>query len=127
MDRSSYSVTSCVHLTPLYELQIVAVTMSAGGVAQALAEELARRLGWERCFFVRWPGQPPPRRGSSEEEAPQVPVDPAYRKDANDVLQKDGAKALKRFISQAEPIPRTGLSAILLKKRPVFRPVPDLE
>jgi hypothetical protein len=133
----------------------------------ALAEELARRLGRERCWRVRWPlneedhqyaaelggvpyiaglqleaanltaeelaasingssssngaksaaaategataarSQGPPE-GSAE--ALQLRVQPAYyRKDANEVLMKDGAGMLRAFLENAEPFPIRGL------------------
>ena len=148
----------------------------------ALAEEMARRLGRERCWRVRWPlnrgdfeyvasqsrlvvaaaeqpldaAQAPPEGGalsvapdlsaaaSSEEsssgssssssagglDAPAgqdllhppgasaaaagatLPsaVEPEwYRKDANEVLVRDGPDFLKAFIEQAEPFPIRGL------------------
>ena len=55
----------------------------------ALAEELARRLGRDRCWRVRFP---------------------PGRKDANDVLIKDGKEALRRLILEsAVPYPIAGL------------------
>ncbi|XP_038712777.1 primase homolog protein isoform X2 [Tripterygium wilfordii] len=53
---------------------------------QALAEELARRLGKERCWRVHWP-----RKDELE-----------YFKDANEVLQSLGPYALKEVMEQAE-------------------------
>ncbi|WCJ24367.1 nucleic acid binding nucleic acid binding [Euphorbia peplus] len=53
---------------------------------QALAEELARRLGKERCWVVRWP---------KKDES-------SYFKDANEVLRYLGANALKQVIETAE-------------------------
>lgn len=50
----------------------------------ALAEELSRRLGKERCWTVRWP------EGC---------------KDANDVLMRHGVDALRDCIAGAEPHP----------------------
>lgn len=54
---------------------------------QALAEELARRLGRERCWQVRWP---------KKDEL-------SFFKDANEVLKYMGADALKRIVEKAEP------------------------
>jgi hypothetical protein len=54
----------------------------------ALAEELARRLGKERCYKVSWPD------GS---------------KDANDVLQNLGDATLRGCIDNAEGFPLRGL------------------
>ncbi|KAK4852087.1 hypothetical protein QYF36_021025 [Acer negundo] len=53
---------------------------------QALAEELARRLGRERCWRVRWPKK--------------NEVD--HFKDANEVLMYLGADALKEVVENAE-------------------------
>ncbi|XP_022721264.1 primase homolog protein isoform X2 [Durio zibethinus] len=53
----------------------------------ALAEELARRLGKERCWRVHWPKKD----------------DCRYFKDANEVLKCLGAGALKEVIENAEP------------------------
>ncbi|XP_030960881.1 twinkle homolog protein, chloroplastic/mitochondrial isoform X2 [Quercus lobata] len=60
---------------------------------QALAEELARRLGRERCWRVKWPKK-------NEEE---------YCKDANEVLMFLGADVLKEVIDNAELFPIRGL------------------
>ncbi|KAK7412847.1 hypothetical protein VNO78_04519 [Psophocarpus tetragonolobus] len=54
---------------------------------QALAEELARRLGRERCWRVLWP---------KKDEF-------NYFKDANEVLKYMGADALKKIVDDAEP------------------------
>ncbi|XP_045800386.1 primase homolog protein-like isoform X1 [Trifolium pratense] len=53
----------------------------------ALAEELARRLGRERCWQVQWP---------KKDES-------SFFKDANEVLKYMGADALKRVVENAEP------------------------
>ncbi|GAB4852235.1 hypothetical protein Ancab_016427 [Ancistrocladus abbreviatus] len=60
---------------------------------QALAEELARRLGRERCWRVQWPKK--------------NEVD--YFKDANEVLMYLGPEALKEVIDYAELYPIRGL------------------
>ncbi|KAE9599195.1 putative DNA helicase [Lupinus albus] len=60
---------------------------------QALAEELARRLGKERCWRVRWPR----KRGD------------VNCKDANEVLMYLGPRALKEVIENAELYPIRGL------------------
>ncbi|KAG9439548.1 hypothetical protein H6P81_019713 [Aristolochia fimbriata] len=60
---------------------------------QALAEELARRLGRERCWRVKWP-----RRNETE-----------FCKDVNDVLMYLGPDALKDVIERAELYPVRGL------------------
>ncbi|KAL4627895.1 hypothetical protein ACB092_05G199500 [Castanea dentata] len=53
---------------------------------KALAEELACRLGKERCWKVRWPKKD----------------DSSYFKDANEVLKHMGPVALKKVIEDAE-------------------------
>lgn len=59
------------------------------GPGDALAEELARRLGRDRCWRVRFP---------------------TGRKDANEVLVRDGPAALRRCILEgAVPYPINGL------------------
>ncbi|KAE9461472.1 hypothetical protein C3L33_06629, partial [Rhododendron williamsianum] len=60
---------------------------------QALAEELARRLGRERCWRVRWPKK----------------NDVGYFKDANEVLMYMGPGLLKEVIENAELYPIQGL------------------
>lgn len=57
----------------------------------ALAEEIARRIGKAKCWRVTWPD-----------------------KDANDMLLKEGAAAIKEFIdSEAVPWPVAGLYDVL--------------
>lgn len=65
---------------------ILAVDGDAPG--QALGEELARRIGREKCWQVTWP------EGT---------------KDANDVLIRDGADALARALSAADAYPIEGV------------------
>ncbi|KAM3193696.1 hypothetical protein ACQJBY_070363 [Aegilops geniculata] len=60
---------------------------------QALAEELARRLGKERCWRVKWP-----KKNETE-----------FYKDANEVLVSLGPQALKEVIQGAELYPIRGL------------------
>lgn len=86
---------------------------------QVLADELARRLGKERCWRVRWPGSPPqafpaaaePSDAVSSNGAPQqTDADAAaFRKDANDVLLADGHDFLRECVEAAEPYPISGL------------------
>jgi len=58
------------------------------GPGQTLAEEIARRVGKGKCFIATFPDD---------------------TKDANDVLVKHGAEALKRLIAEAKPVPVAGL------------------
>ncbi|KZV29364.1 twinkleprotein, chloroplastic/mitochondrial-like [Dorcoceras hygrometricum] len=60
---------------------------------QALAEELARRLGRERCWRVKWP-----KKNDTESF-----------KDANEVLMYMGPDALREVIEDAELYPIKGL------------------
>lgn len=79
---------------------------------QALAEELARRLGRDRCWRVRWPSaqhQQQPDEAEEEEGTSAPQADSTARKDANEVLMKDGAQALADIIAGAEPYPIRGL------------------
>ena len=69
---------------------ILAVDNDAPG--QKLEEELARRLGRERCRRVIWP---------------------VGCKDANDVLLKHGKEALVACIDQAKPYPLAGVFEVL--------------
>ncbi|XP_050367783.1 twinkle homolog protein, chloroplastic/mitochondrial [Argentina anserina] len=64
------------------------------GPGQALAEELARRLGRERCWRVSWP-----KRSNQVE----------HFKDANEVLMYLGPAELKEVIENAELYPIRGL------------------
>ena len=68
----------------------VLLATDSDGPGQALSEELARRLGRERCWRVRWPE--------------------GY-KDANDVLMDPagGRKPLLTALDEAEPFPIRGL------------------
>ena len=62
------------------------------GPGQALAEELARRLGRFRCYTVTWP------------DGNDAPC-----KDANETLMLHGKEALAEAIAAARPIPIQGL------------------
>ena len=66
----------------------IVIAVDADAPGQALAEELARRLGKERCFRVTWP------EGC---------------KDANEVLLRDGEAALRGAVDNAEGFPLRGL------------------
>ena len=75
--------------------------------AQALAEELSRRLGRERCWRVRWPGLAPGTAVAGDPEGAKAEA--AFRKDANEVLMKDGKEQLQACLDAAEPYPIRGL------------------
>ena len=102
---------------------------------QALADELARRLGRDRCWKVRWPVSPavkasglaledaegelangsmPSTTSSAAQQQQQQQQqgdasDDGSRKDANEVLMKDGHAALNQYITAAEAYPIRGL------------------
>ncbi|XP_077221011.1 twinkle homolog protein, chloroplastic/mitochondrial-like [Tasmannia lanceolata] len=71
----------------------IILATDADSPGQALAVELARRLGRERCWRVKWPKKP----------------DGDVCKDANEVLMYLGPNALKEVIENAELFPIRGL------------------
>eukprot|EP00850_Spirogloea_muscicola_P017641 SM000154S01376 [mRNA] locus=s154:49723:55977:+ [translate_table: standard] len=71
----------------------VVLATDADEAGQALAEELARRLGRERCWRVKFP-----------EKEPGIPF-----KDANELLVARGPQALRECVAAAEPYPIRGL------------------
>ena len=95
----------CAHCRAyLDRVKTFIIAVDADKPGQALAEELARRLGRERCWRVTWPG------AEGADGATDAAADPAAaRKDANEVLMKDGAEALARLVTAAEPVPIRGL------------------
>jgi twinkle protein len=80
----------------LDRLDRIFLAVDNDGPGLALAEELARRLGKERCWRVRWPGSG---------DAPC--------KDANETLLRHGAEVLRECIEAAESYPIVGLHSIL--------------
>ncbi|WP_448206476.1 DnaB-like helicase C-terminal domain-containing protein [Azospirillum sp. sgz302134] len=72
----------------LERVQKVIIATDGDGPGGILAEELARRIGKERCWRVRWP------EGT---------------KDANEVLATYGAHALRSVIENARPYPIKGV------------------
>jgi twinkle protein len=79
----------------LDRLDRIVLAGDADGPGHALAEELARRLGKERCWRVRWP------------DSGDAPC-----KDANEVLQLHGPQVLAECIAVAEPYPIAGLHSV---------------
>lgn len=71
----------------------IVLATDGDGPGQALAEELARRLGRERCWRVKWPKK----------------NDKENFKDANEVLMYLGSDVLKGVIEDAELFPIRGL------------------
>ncbi|CAH2034567.1 unnamed protein product [Thlaspi arvense] len=77
----------------LKKVKRIIIATDGDGPGQALAEEVARRLGKERCWRVKWPKK-------SEDE---------LCKDANEVLMSKGPHSLSEAIQSAEPYPIQGL------------------
>ncbi|XP_073058475.1 twinkle homolog protein, chloroplastic/mitochondrial [Primulina eburnea] len=71
----------------------IILATDADAPGQALAEELARRLGREKCWRVKWP-----KKNDTESF-----------KDANEVLMYMGPDALREVIENAELYPIKGL------------------
>jgi twinkle protein len=78
----------------------IIIATDSDGPGQALSEELARRLGRERCWRVKWP--------VTEADAAAGGKAPPL-KDANEVLMAGGPDALKAAVEGAEPYPIRGL------------------
>jgi len=91
--KFTYIANCADHLDRLERI-IIAVDNDAPG--RALAEELARRLGKERCWQVHWP------------DAGDAPC-----KDANETLLIHGAEVLRECIEHAAPYPIAGLYGVL--------------
>ncbi|MDI3467931.1 MAG: hypothetical protein OJF50_006752 [Nitrospira sp.] len=83
--KFEYLINCAADLDKLKKI-VLAVDDDAPG--RTLEAELARRLGPERCFRVRWP------EGC---------------KDANEVLIQSGAEELRRCIAEAKPYPLEGV------------------
>ncbi|MGY0794248.1 toprim domain-containing protein [Azospirillum argentinense] len=81
-DRRYEAIANCADRVVGVAKHIIAT--DGDGPGDALAEELARRLGKERCWRVRWP---------------------VGAKDANEVLMTAGADELRRLIEAAVPYP----------------------
>ena len=65
--------------------------------------------GRERCYRVHWE-LPEPETVEGEEDRTEAELaEVCFRKDANEVLMKDGSEALRLCIDQAEPLPIRGL------------------
>jgi twinkle protein len=76
-------------------LKRITLAVDADHNGQILAEELARRLGKERCWRVHWPNS-----------------NDVVCKDANETLLMHGRAVLRECITAAEPYPVTGLYRI---------------
>lgn len=66
----------------------IVVATDADEPGQALADEIIRRAGGEKCWRVTWPDE---------------------CKDANDVLVKHGARGLSAAMGDARPVPISGI------------------
>jgi twinkle protein len=86
--KFDFLLSAEIALQPITRI-ILAVDADAPG--QALAEELARRLGPERCYRVVWP---------------------TGCKDANDVLLQHGTQTITDCITQAQAWPVHGIVSI---------------
>jgi twinkle protein len=76
------------HADALVKVKKILIATDADEAGHALAEELARRFGYDRCLRVRWP------EGC---------------KDANDVLVRHGASSLRLHVERARPWPIEGI------------------
>ncbi len=83
--KFSYVWNCKAWLDPLQKV-ILAVDGDAPG--KALEEELARRIGRDRCWRVTWPN-----------------LNDVQSKDANDTLRDHGADVLREVIENAQPYP----------------------
>lgn len=82
----------------------IVIATDTDGPGEALAEELVRRLGKERCWRARWP---------SGDDAPC--------KDANEVLSVHGPDTLRVCVEEAEPWPISGIYLPGAYRPDVFR------
>lgn len=80
------------HAVKLEQVKRVIIATDADAPGGYLAAELARRLGKDRCWRVRFPT-----------------INDAPCKDANDCLKHHGADVLRECVEQAEPWPIDGL------------------
>jgi twinkle protein len=90
--KFEYLANSAEHLDRLEKIILAGDDDAPGRVLQ---EELARRLGKERCWRVRWP------------DSGDAPC-----KDANQVLQIHGPQVLAECIAMAQPYPIAGLHSV---------------
>eukprot|EP00850_Spirogloea_muscicola_P005179 SM000023S07635 [mRNA] locus=s23:652603:658904:+ [translate_table: standard] len=87
------AIVQCIIYCGKRQVSKVVLATDADEAGQALAEELARRLGRERCWRVKFP-----------EKEPEIPF-----KDANELLVARGPQALRECVAAAEPYPIRGL------------------
>jgi twinkle protein len=72
-------------------VQVIVIATDNDEPGQALKEELARRLGKHRCFYITWP------EGC---------------KDFNEVLVKYGPEQINEMLSEAKPFPIEGIISV---------------
>ena len=96
--KFEYLANCAAELEPLTKI-VLATDGDAPG--QYLAQELARRLGPERCWKVQWP------------EVETEDGEPYILKDANEVLMALGPEKLKAIIDAATPYPIDGIVTAL--------------
>lgn len=65
--------------------------------------------GRERCYRVQWELPQPELVEGEEDLSEEALIEACVRKDANEVLIKNGPEALRLCIDQAEPLPIRGL------------------
>lgn len=85
------------HIEELNKIEIIYIATDSDAAGVKLREELARRLGKERCYWIRF--------DKYESE------DGEKCKDANDVLKYHGEKTLAASIHSATPYPIEGVYA----------------
>lgn len=83
------------HAAELEAAGRILIATDMDGPGELLAAELARRLGKDRCWRVRFPAA-----GDSQ------------TKDANECLMDHGAEVLRECVAQAEPWPVDGLYGV---------------
>jgi twinkle protein len=80
------------HAAELEQVKRILIATDMDGPGELLAQELARRLGKDRCWRVRFPT-----------------AGDVQTKDANECLQNHGAAVVRECVEQAEPWPIDGL------------------
>ena len=100
-------------LEALEGAQRILLAVDTDEPGQALAEELARRLGPGICWLVSWTISPEspflPRQNPATPASVNAAVQPRVYKDANEVLMAEGPEALRACVAAARPFPVPGL------------------
>lgn len=79
-------MANCIDFINRFQRHVIAVDSDKPG--RFLEDELARRIGRDRCLRVRWPN-----------------INDVQLKDANEVLVQEGAQVVKECIENARPYP----------------------